>query len=238
MTTARRVSVRARASASIAPGSGFAGEAGNRVCRRHPIDADQSPGVVRPDLGRVGRRLLHVEWKCQVHRSGPPRGHLAKGAAHHGRQPGGILERGVPLGQRTKKCLLVKLGQRVPAGRALRNVCRHREYWDRAFVRLHHARQDIRRAPARWSLTDARLSGQPGIGIRHIGRVPFVTGQDVIDRSAVTRHGVIERQGRIPTQAEDMLDVVCLQHCNEGIGAGWSIDGVIHAGHIAVYSNE
>ena len=138
-----------------------------------------------PDFIWIDGRFLSVERQGKMNRAGRAGGHGSKRPAHHRRQPFGLIQRGIPLCQRTEKRLLIQFGQWVFAARRCRHIRGDRQDGNRAFIGFNNARQNIGRATTGGAFTDAGFAGHPGVSVRHISRMPLVAGQNM-------RHAVVE----------------------------------------------
>ena len=172
-----------------------------------------------PDIAVIDGRFLNIERQSQMRRPGASRGHRPKGRPHHAGQSCRVLDDAVPLGQGTKQSRLVELRQRITSPRRDRYVRGDRQQRDRRFVRLDDARQNMGGAAAARPLADTDAPGDARIGIRHVGRATLIAGQDMLHAVIETEKGIIERQGGVPAQAEDMLHAVGLEQAHHGLGA-------------------
>jgi len=154
-----------------------------------------------------------------VRGSRTPAGHALEGGAEHARDIGGAIEHGVPLGQRFHQRALIELSQREFVSGTYCDVRVDGENRNRRFVRLGEAGKEVGRAAARGTFADADSSGDARVAVGHVGRVPFIPCQYMLDRT-LTRERVVEREAGVAAQAEDHLDAVRAQHFHDRLGSG------------------
>jgi hypothetical protein len=189
-----------------------------RIGRHAPRRVGAERGI-RPDL--VGRHglVLDIEGKAQMSGPGPARGHGREGRAQGPRDGGGAVDHLVPLGQGPEQRLLIELGQGEAAPRGDGDIGGDREHGHRGLVGLDDTRQDVGGAAAARPLADAHLAGDPGVGVGHVGRRALVPGEDMGDAVIEPVEGVVERQAGVAAEAEHDLDLVGLQHADDGLRA-------------------
>src|SRR5688572_5221377 len=132
--------------------------------------------------------------------------HLVESGAHGFWYVGRSIDRAVPLGERPEEALLVELRESEAAPGGDRDVGCDAQHRDRGLVRLDKAGQDVRRAATARALAYADFPRHAGVSVGHVGRRALIPRKDVLHAMVEALQRVIEREARIATQAEDVLD--------------------------------
>ena len=187
---------------------------------------------IAPHVGALHGAVLHIEGQGDVGRARPAGSHLIEGGTEDAGDVLRAVEHCVPFGHRSHERALVESGQGVAPARGDGDVGVDAKDRHGGFVSFGETGEYIGRTAATGPLAHADLARDTRIAVRHVGCRAFVARQDVTHAVRQPRQRIIKRQTSVAAQAEEDLDIVRLQHLDNGFGAGQCgglrRDGFVH----------